>query len=191
MPGAARMYPETDCELLKIKKQLLNETKENLPKLASENKRYLQEFGLNDELIKVILKQNKLEDFKELVNVTDHYDSIAKALTIFPTELSKKTENKDKNIEEILNLDILATVLEKVGKEITPSDLKPVLEKIVQGENLKDALKKENIDLEKVVKDLISEKPGLSTGAYMGLIMAKYKGQVSGKEVSEKLREAV
>ena len=188
MPGAARMYPETDCELLRIKKQLIDETKKNLPKLASENKRYLQEFGLNDELIKVILKQNKLEEFKELTNVTDHYDSIAKALTIFPTEFSKKT---DKNIDEILNTEILAEVLEKIGGEITPNDLKTVLEKIVQGETVEDALKKENIDLDKVVKDLMAEKPGLSTGAYMGLIMAKFKGQVSGKEVNEKLNEVL
>ncbi|MAG39986.1 Glu-tRNA(Gln) amidotransferase GatDE subunit E [Candidatus Pacearchaeota archaeon] len=191
MPGAARMYPETDCELLRIKKQLMDETKKNLPKLASENKRYLQEYGLNDELVKVVLKQNKLQEFKELTNVTDHYDSIAKSLTLFPIELARKQNQSKKEIGEILNLDVLAAVLEKVGNDITPNDLKGVLEKIVQGENIKDALKRENIDLDKIVKDLISEKPGLSIGAYMGLIMGKYKGQVSGNELMDSLKKNI
>ena len=189
MPGAARMYPETDCKLLKISKQLMDETKKSLPKLASENKRYLQEFGLNDELIKIILKQGKLEEFKELTSVTDHYDSVAKALTIFPTEITKKTNKGKSDIEKILNLDILATILGKIGNEIVPNDLKSILWKIVKGESLEEALKKENIDLGKLVADLIIEKPGLSGGAYMGLIMAKYKGQVSGKEVMEELEK--
>ncbi len=45
MPGAARMYPETDCKLLRIKRDQVDKLRKNLPKLASENKRYLQEFG--------------------------------------------------------------------------------------------------------------------------------------------------
>jgi glutamyl-tRNA(Gln) amidotransferase subunit E len=191
MPGAARMYPETDCELLKISKQLMDSTKKDLPKLASENKRYLQEFGLNDELITLLLKQRKLQEFKELTNITDHYDSIVKAITVFPTELSKKTNKKKEEIEEILNLDILATILGKVGKEISPNDLKMILGKIVGGESVEEAIKKENIDLEKIVADMKAEKPGLSNGAYMGLIMAKYRGQVSGKEVMEELERVI
>ena len=39
------------------------------------------------------------------------------------------------------------------------------------------------INLESEIKKLVSDKPGLSQGAYMGLVMNKFKGQVSGKEV--------
>ena len=35
------------------------------------------------------------------------------------------------------------------------------------------------INRRKEVKKLIKEKPGLSQGAYMGLIMGKFKGQVT------------
>jgi len=191
MPGSARMYPETDCELLKIKRELLDSTKKDLPKLASENKKYLQEFGLNDELISILLKQRKIEEFKELTSITDHYGSIVKALTLFPNEISKRENIPLKQIEEILNLETLSLVLAKVGNEITQNDLKTVLIKIVQGESIQDACTKENIDLEKITKDLIAEKPNLSTGAYMGLIMAKYKGQVSGKDVNDALAECL
>ena len=72
MPGSARMYPETDCQLLRIKKPLIDKLKNILPKLASENKRYLQDFGVNNELIKLLLKERKIEEFRDLTSLTDH-----------------------------------------------------------------------------------------------------------------------
>ena len=46
-------------------------------------------------------------------------------------------------------------------------------------------------DLEKEIKDLIASKPGLNTGAYMGIMMAKYRGKVDGKKVMEMLNRNV
>jgi len=189
MPGAARMYPETDCEFLRIKREQIDELKKNLPKLASENKKYLDEFGLNAELVKVLVKENLIEEFKELTTVTDHYDTVAKTLTLFKKEIAKKENISSKEIDEILNLEILAEVLEKVGKEITPNDVKPTLHKIVQGKSTSEALEKKEIHLSEEIKKLISEKPGLSQGAYMGLIMSKFKGHVTGKEVADELEK--
>ncbi len=189
MPGGARMYPETDSPLLKISRDLLNEAKKNLPKLASENKSYLDEFGLNEELVKLVLQNKKLEEFKSLTNSTNNYDLIAKALTIFPLEISRSENKTLKEVEEILNIDILGDVLAEVGKKIGSNDLKNVLTKIVQGKTLDQAIKKADIDLSKEIKSLIKEKPGLSSQAYMGLIMAKFKGQVSGKEVMDELKK--
>ncbi|MDP7141544.1 MAG: GatB/YqeY domain-containing protein, partial [Candidatus Woesearchaeota archaeon] len=46
-------------------------------------------------------------------------------------------------------------------------------------------------DLEKEIKAIIKQKPGLSIGAYMGIIMSKYKGKVDGKEVMKVLKKHV
>jgi glutamyl-tRNA(Gln) amidotransferase subunit E len=62
MPGAARMYPETDLRLIKISRELINEAKENLPKLASENRGYLEKFGLNENLVRDLLERIKLKN---------------------------------------------------------------------------------------------------------------------------------
>jgi glutamyl-tRNA(Gln) amidotransferase subunit E len=191
MPGAARMYPETDCQLLRVKKQQVDELKSNLPKLASENKRYLQEFGLNEELVKLLLKQNKIEDFKELTNTTDHYQTLAKAITIFSTEIARKENFSKEEIQEKLNLEILASIFEKVGNEIATIEVKPIMHKIAQGQSLKEALEKADIHLSEEIKKLIKEKPGLSQGAYMGLIMGKFKGKVTGSEVSQELQKVM
>jgi hypothetical protein len=62
------------------------------------------------------------------------------------------------------------------------------LQKIVGGLKVEEALRKEQIDLASEIKILKKEKPGLSANAYMGLIMAKFRGRVSGKEVMELLK---
>jgi len=65
------------------------------------------------------------------------------------------------------------------------------MHKIVQGQTLKQAMEKSDIHLSEEVKKIIKEKPNLSMGAYMGLIMSKFKGQVTGKEVSDELSKAI
>ena len=191
MPGAARMYPETDVPLLKISRDLINETKKNLPKLISEHKTYLDEFGLNDELMKLILKQNKIEDFKVLAKTIHNYELIAKSLTLFQKEISRKENKPLKEVNEILNAHLLESVLEQVDKKISSNDVKEVLRKIVSGKSIDKAMERSDIDLMSEAKKIIKEKPGLSQGAYMGLIMNKFKGQVSGKEVSEILSKLI
>ncbi len=177
MPGAARMYPETDHPLLKISRELINECKNSLPKLQSENTSYLQEFGLNPELIKLILKQNKLEDFKSLIHEYNNPNLIAKMLTIF----QPKPE---------ISIDNLESILEKISKEEIPeTDANTVMQKMSQGMTLKEATKKSNIDLKSEAQKIIKEKPNLSQGAYMGLLMGKFKGQVSGKEIADTLKK--
>ncbi len=187
MPGAARMYPETDCQLLTIKKSLIDKIKNNLPKLASENKRYLQDFGVNDELIKLLLKEGKTEEFKDLTSLTDHYELVAKCLTLFPKEISKRESLSRELVDEKLNSDILSLILEQVPDLISANDVKSILHKIVQGKTFDEATKKTEIHLSEEIKKILEEKPGLSRGAYMGLLMNKFSGLVNGKEVNDEL----
>jgi glutamyl-tRNA(Gln) amidotransferase subunit E len=189
MPGAARMYPETDIPLLKISREMINYAKNNLPKLASEHKSYLDEFGLNDELVKLILKENKVEDFKTLNKVIENPELIAKTLTIFSKEIAKKSNLSQEELNKKLNLHTLEAILEQVGKKISENEVKPIMQKIVEGKSLDEAMEKSNIDLKSEVESLIKQSPNLSQGAYMGLIMAKFKGQVSGKEVADELKK--
>ena len=46
-------------------------------------------------------------------------------------------------------------------------------------------------DIEKDIKKLIDEKEGLNIGAYMGIIMSKYRGKIDGKKIMEILRKYV
>jgi Glu-tRNA(Gln) amidotransferase subunit E-like FAD-binding protein len=192
MPGADRMYPETDVPLLKISRDLIDNAKKNLPKLASEHKSYLEEFGLNDELVKLLVKQRKVEEFEYLVKVLDNPNLVGKVLTLFPREIAKKSGKSLSEVGEILSQDLLERVLDGVSDgKISENDVKVVLGKIAGGMSFNEAVVKADVDLKSEVAKLVKEKPGLSQGAYMGLVMGKFKGKVSGGEVAEVLGEVM
>ena len=187
LPGASRMYPETDLPLLHISRDLINEIKNNLPKLKSELKSDLEKKGLNPELIKEILKENKLNDFQELLIVYNNPDLVAKMLTIWRKEIENKIGKTN------FTLDILETILQALqSKKIKENEIKEIMEEIAKGKNVMDAVKREKIEnLEEEILKIIKEKPSLSTNAYMGLVMQKFKGKINGKEAMEIIKKLV
>ncbi len=193
MPGADRMYPETDLPLLKISRELINEIKKELPKLKSEIEEELKQTGANEEMIKLLLKENRVEEFKNLLNIYKNPNLIAKMILLFPKEISSKTgkspENIEKKLEEFYG-DILIALNKK---KILESDIKEILTKIISGESFENAIKIKKTDIsnieEKILK-IIKEKPGLSENAYMGLVMSQIKG-ISGKEAMEIIKKFV
>ena len=84
MPGADRMYPETDLFLLKISREFINEIKKELPKLKSEIEGELNKTGLSQEMIKLLLNQNKVEEFTDLLKIYENPNFIAKMILLFP-----------------------------------------------------------------------------------------------------------
>ena len=48
------------------------------------------------------------------------------------------------------------------------------------------AVAEDNIENE--IKKIVDSKPGLNISAYMGLVMAKYRGKIEGKKVMEVLK---
>jgi len=188
MPGAARMYPETDLFLLKISRNFINKAKKSLPKLKSEIERDLKKKGLSEEMIKLLFKLNKIEEFKNLLKIVYNPNLIAKVLLLFPKEIASKLGKSFERVDKKL-IDFYGDILIALKKKkISESDIKSVLINLIKGESFKDAIKIEKKDLrdveEKILK-IIKEKSGLSLKAYMGLIMKEFKGQISGKEVME------
>ncbi|MDO8529011.1 MAG: Glu-tRNA(Gln) amidotransferase subunit GatE [Nanoarchaeota archaeon] len=188
MPGSARMYPETDLFLLKISRDLINEVKKTLPKLRKEVEEELMVKGLNHEMIKLLFKENAVEDFKEFLKILDKPQLIAKILLVLPKEIASHEKLSDERINELLSKDILSDVILAVKKKkISESQIKEVLEKIAKGEELGEAIKfekKETGEIEEKIAKIIKEKPGLSANAYMGLVMKEVHG-ISGKEAME------
>ncbi len=194
MPGAARMYPETDLPLLKIPRDFINEAKKSLPKLRSEVERELMRTGLSKEMIRILFKENKLEEFKELLKIIDNPQLIAKVLLIFPKEIASKEKISIVKTYEILE-DNIPSILNMLKKgKISESQIKEVMERVVNGIELKDAVKFEKIDLNEIeekIMRMIKEKPGLNPNAYMGLVMKEFKGKISGKEAMEIIKKFI
>ncbi|VVB79932.1 Glutamyl-tRNA(Gln) amidotransferase subunit E [uncultured archaeon] len=197
MPGADRMYPETDLPLLKISQDLVNDVKRTLPKLHDEVEADLKNRGLTPEMVKLVLSEDMLEEFESLLRIYDNPNFVVKALILWPKEISSKEKLSDKQRSERLSVDIIESILQKVAeKKISESGVKEVLEKLAKGSSLDESLsvKKEGGDIRKLeerVLKLIKEKPGLNANAYMGLVMAEFKGQFDGKVIMETIRKFV
>ncbi|MBS3072338.1 Glu-tRNA(Gln) amidotransferase subunit GatE [Candidatus Pacearchaeota archaeon] len=195
MPGSARMYPETDLPLLFISKEQVDKSRRNIPKLRSNIREELKKQGLNEELINLIFGENMLEEFKSLVHLSKDANLIAKILVLWPKDIAKKLNIELEKVYDILNLDVFEYVIkESVKNNFSNSEIQDILAKIVNGLSVEQAVKIEKKSLDEVeefVIKLVKEKPGLSVGGYMGLIMAEFKGKVSGKEAGEILKKYV
>ncbi|MFA5992687.1 MAG: Glu-tRNA(Gln) amidotransferase subunit GatE [Candidatus Pacearchaeota archaeon] len=195
MPGSARMYPETDLPLLFIPHELINEIKKSLPKLRSDIKSELKESGLSDEMIKLVLSENKIEEFKEILQLTNDGNLVVKMLILWPKELSTKQNISLEEINKKLSLDIMETILNALkDKKIEKSDIQNIMLDVLKGKTIKEAIKIEKQDsneLEQHIIKLIKEKPGLSINGYMGLIMQYFKGKANGKQVTDILNKYI
>ena len=142
-------------------------------------------------MIKLVLSEEKLKEFEALLDSYNNPNFVAKLLLI----LTKEVASHEKVKQELFGLDILESILQAIrDKKINESDAKQVLENIAKGKSLGEALKIEKIDssdMEGEIAKIVKEKPGLNANAYMGLVMAKFKGKVSGKEVMEILKKLV
>jgi Glu-tRNA(Gln) amidotransferase subunit E-like FAD-binding protein len=195
MPGGARMYPETDLSLLKISRSLLDDVKKTIPKLRTEIGEELKKKGLNEEMVKLLFKENKIEEFKELLEVLDKPQLIIKLLLLFPKEISSHEKISIEKVGQTLNSEIMIKVLEALKKgKVSESNIKNILERIVKGEEFEKAAienKEDKNAVEEKIMKIISSKPGLSANAYMGLAMSELKGQADGKEIMEIIRKHV
>lgn len=194
MPGADRMYPETDLPLLKISRDFINEIKKDLPKLRTDIAGELKEKGLSDEMVKLVLGEDKIEEFKMLSDTYNSPNFVAKMILLFPKEISSKTGKKLEEVENILQ-EYYSDILNKIKKKkITEGEVKNIMIKLVNGENFEDILnaeKADNSEIEEKILKIIKNKPGLNANAYMGLVMAEMKGKINGKEAMEIINKLI
>lgn len=187
MPGAQRMYVETDVPLTQITKEMLQKIK--LPELISEKVQSLEEmFNLQPEIAREIIKQE--------INF-EHF--VSEYRNIEPATIARILIEIPKEIKSRLNLDI---------SKLTEDNFHAVLELINENKISKDAaidvltdlIKLGKIDLnkyktvsdtelEKEIKKIAGLNKGASFGALMGIAMSKFKGKVGGKKIAELIKK--
>src|SRR3989338_3709621 len=190
LPGAARLYPETDVTRIKINKKYIEELKKQLPKLISHK---TQEFETKYKIAKEMAKElvgNEM--FEELVKKYNKLEPqlIAHALINIPKEI--KTRFKE-DISKIENQHF-DEILDYLNKGIIAKEaIIDLLIKKIRNEKIKlEEFASVSLgDLEKEIKELLEKRKGLNIGAYMGILMGKYRGKVDGKKIMEILKKFV
>jgi len=185
MPGAARMYVETDHPLIEIDAKELKEIK------TAE---------LLDEKIVQLEKKYNLSAVvaKEVVG-NKLFMACVKKYKLEPTLLAKVLIEIPKEIKTRFKLDVgkikekdYYFVLENLEKKTIPKEAAlEVLTTVAEGKKV-DLNKYKGVSedkLEKEIKELVKKKKGVAPNALMGIIMGKYRGKVDGKKVMELLKK--
>lgn len=184
MPGASRMYPETDVPLVKpnLKGLRLPET------LEEKALRYQKDWGLSSDLASFVAKSDKMLLFEELV---DKYPSVKPAFvaeTLTSTPLGLKRDfgiDPEKLTDDNFRDLFLYLSQEKIHKDI----IFDVLIDLAKGQfNLKHYVSFSTEELHKVIKSIIDKSPGAPFSALMGMCMKALQGKASGKFISEELK---
>ncbi len=193
LPGAARMYPETDVPPVVITEEMLNV---EIPELIEDRaKRY--EKLLPKDLAWEIADSpyyQIFEEYSEKLQPT----VVARVLHLVPAMLRKEGVDIEKLgerhyrlvLDMILNGDIAKEGAEEALKllsqnpDYTAEELK---EKIGAAEDIDSFIAK----LVEEKADLIAERGEAAFKPLMGLVMKEFRGKVDGKVVAEKLKSAI
>ncbi len=202
LPGAGRMYPETDIPPIPITPARLRKIKAKLPELLEERRaRLIEKYGLSLELADRMGLSENLEFFEELAAETGA-DPTLIATTIEETLVSLRREGVEvEKVQRAALLELLTWVAEgRLAKEAV-SD---VLRLLAQGLSVREAVERlglvaiERSELEKLVaevvaanRELVEERGEAALAPLMGLIMEKVRGRADGKLVHELLKKEV
>ncbi|RLG71824.1 MAG: Glu-tRNA(Gln) amidotransferase GatDE subunit E, partial [Methanobacteriota archaeon] len=123
LPGAERMYPETDIPPAKISKELLEEVKATLPELPEERMERYVRLGLPRELARKVVCSPRVGVFEEVVRRSGA-NPVLVATTLFETLTSLRREGVP--VEKI-GVDDVVEVLKLVAKRDVAKEAVPEL----------------------------------------------------------------
>jgi len=184
MPGADRMYPETDIPTI------IPNTKniKTIETLEDKQKRYEKEYDLSSDLASMAVKyepktnKNFEIDFKEFSKVPPK--TIVDTVLIKIPTLEKK-EKADFGAKKWLFVEELFSAIEK--GIVSASSIPDVLSDFVKTHKFSPEKYKQMDDkeLKKIIKKIISENKDAPRGLIMGKVMGQTKGKADGKKVNE------
>ncbi|MGM5488588.1 MAG: Glu-tRNA(Gln) amidotransferase subunit GatE [Nanobdellota archaeon] len=182
IPGADRMYPETD--VLPIKPASLE--LEPVELLDDKEKRFESEYGLGADLAKAITRSDLLVVFEKLVGKTSQKPAfIAETLVSMPKEIRRN--EGEMNLGE---LDFEEVIGHVDSGALPKASMYDALVAKQKGEfRLSDFKAVDDSELETAVKEIVDELSGKPFGAIMGEVMKRFGGKVDGKKASELIKK--
>jgi len=180
MPGAARMYPETDIMTINLRDRHVE-----VPETVIERAARYEAMGLSSDLALLTSKQ-----FPALFERVTSETSLKPAFIAETLGPKLRALSRDGVTVQLSDTDFL-TIFKDIDTETIAKD--KVLDAItMMGKGTYDPSKLKGMDdseLEVIVRQVIEANPGAPMGALMGQVMKATKGQANGKKVSELLKK--
>ena len=198
LPGAARMYPETDVLPVMVTDAYYDAL--CLPELLSEKAdRYVRDMGLDASLARQMVYSRRCGLFEEAVSRGVKSTLAARTLLGTMKELSRDGADVSAVPDEAL-IDLLVRVeAGSVAKEAIP----PVIRALSEGQDIDAAISAvaPSIGREEVRaiicaaiaerEEFVREQGMRAVGPLMGVVMKELRGRADGKVISELLKEEV
>jgi len=198
LPGASRMYPETDVLPVWIDEARWDAVV--IPELLTVTaERYAKDLGLDPAVARQMAFSEERPLFEQAVAKGIRPTLASRTLLATIKELRRDGVETDKIPD-----DAIIAVLEAVEKGAAAKEAIPeVLTAIAKGSTVKDAMAKlaptvSRDELAAVIKKIVTERAEFVTqkqkgalGPLMGVVMQEVRGSVDGKVVSELLRKEI
>ena len=187
MPGAARMYPETDIPLIKIEDPRLGDIPipESIPDRIRKYKS--PAFKLGKDLAETMAMSAKTALFEELVKKTPGLKPAYIAEIIVGTV---KTLKRDFDVDaNPSDEDYKALFNALQAREITKESVLEILKECKPVEEVISKYKvmsEEGVD--EVLKKIVKENPDKKLNVLMGIAMKELRGKASGQLISQRLK---
>ncbi len=183
LPGAERMYPETDIPPLRIHEDYVEKIRKSLPKMPEERVNELISLGISKQDAVQIVHTGMDNVFEKITKEYGYPTIVARAIingceTINYEKIFKNLNEGKFAKEAVDDIVLRACNGENVDKIIeeygSAGDVDEIISKIVEDK-----------------KELIEERGMSAFKPLMGLAMKELRGKVDGKVVSEKLKEKI
>ena len=202
LPGAARMYPETDIPPVVISPDKLLWTESNLPELIEHKAKRLEvDYKLNNALAEQLARSEYSELFERVVAGNRKFAGFA-ASVLLSTLKELRREGfsvaaiPEEKIEEVL----IAAERGELAREAVVEVLKFLCEKPESRiETVKESLGLKGFDedeLRELIKNILKEKEDFirehgnaAEKPLMGVVMKQVRGKADGKLINRILRE--
>ena len=194
LPGAARMYPETDVLPVPVTKEHFESLK--TPELLTDKAaRFVSEYGMDEGMAHQIVYSEKLPLFERAVAEGIRPVFAARTILASLKELSRAGEDAA-NLPDEKVLGVMHAV--EAGNAAKEAVLE-ILTACAKGLNVKDAIAKvapsfSRDELTSLVKSVVSDRAEFikqrgksALGPVMGVVMKEVRGRIDGKVVSEVL----
>ncbi|MBI4021286.1 MAG: hypothetical protein HY369_03520 [Candidatus Aenigmarchaeota archaeon] len=185
LPGAARLYPETDAVPIRVSPERLASIQKHLPELLGNKRaRLSKELGVGEDVITSLERAGKLDLFRSVPR--EHAPFAAHVLLSYEADLRKRGADPAR----VREADFQAVFSRLAKGDLIKDAVMDTLADIASGKKA-EAAPAARVDVAKEVAALLKKKPGLSFGAYMGILMGTLKGRVSGDEIAKALKKAM
>ncbi|MCG7844691.1 MAG: Glu-tRNA(Gln) amidotransferase subunit GatE [Methanomassiliicoccales archaeon] len=201
LPGAGRMYPETDVRPILIETERLRQIGENLPELPeARTARLMRVYGINEQQSRQLVREGHDDLFEEVSK--DHSMAAVAARTFLSSypELQKEGVELNGLSDDSVKAAFSALSAGKFAKEALPA----ILRELAKGQEVDHAISvlglgaMEQGEAAQIIDailneraDFVREKGSASVGPLMGVAMKELRGKIDGKEAADLLRKRV